>query len=184
MMVLLPLAALKLCYALGTVLVLRRTKGALFVSTSRAKIEAILAALGPLPKETKFVDLGCGDGRLLRAVYQRFGIVGVGFEINPWAYFLARVKNFLARTPAKIRRKDFFEEDLGKYDVIFCYLFPDVLKELAPKLDREVQPGAIVVSANFPVPGWTPYLVLKIEDPLYFYRKTRENNYSLGACGR
>ncbi len=168
---LLPLAFLKLCYALGTVLVLRRTGGALFVSTSRAKIRALLEALGPLSPETSFVDLGCGDGRLLRAMYRRFGILGVGYEINPWAYVLARFKNFLAGVPAEIRREDFFAANLKDYDLIFCYLFPDVLKDLAPKLRKEAKEGAVIVSANFPLPGWKPYLILKEEDPIYFYRK-------------
>ncbi|NPA49630.1 MAG: class I SAM-dependent methyltransferase [Thermodesulfobacteria bacterium] len=170
-LVLLPLAVLKLCYAISTVFVLRKTKGALFVSTSRAKIKAILEAL-PLSPETRLADLGCGDGRFLRAAFKRYGVKGVGFEINPWAYFLARLWNFLGRVPVEVRRKNFLQEDLSRYDVVFCYLFPDLLLELAPKLREELRPGAVVVSANFPLPGWEPYLVLHVGDPIYFYRKT------------
>ena len=168
---LLPLALLKLCYALGTVLVLRKTGGALFVSTSQAKIRAVLEALPPLSPETRLVDLGCGDGRLLRSFYRAYGIRGVGYEINPWAYLLARIKNFLARAPVEVRREDFFAVDLSQFDLIFCYLFPDVLKRLGPKLFREARPGTIIISANFPIPCLKPYLVLKEEDPIYFYRR-------------
>ncbi len=190
LLILLPLAFLKLCYALSTVFVLRKTKGALFVSTSRAKIRAILEAV-PMGPETKLVDLGCGDGRFLRAAYKKYGVCGVGFEINPWAYFLARCWNFLARIPVKIKRKNFLEEDLSPYDFIFCYLFPDLLLELAPKLEREARPGTIIVSANFPLPGWRPYLTLKVEDPLYFYRippdrgvsKSVKNAKNYKECG-
>ncbi len=166
----LPLAFLKLCYALSTVFVLRHTRGALFVSTSRAKIRAILEVV-PLSAGTRLVDLGCGDGRFLRAAYKRYGVRGVGFEINPWAYFLARFLNFLKGVPVTVKRKNFFEEDLSQYDFFFCYLFPDVLLRLAPKLKKEAPPGAVIVSANFPLPGWEPFLVLKVEDPLYFYRQ-------------
>ncbi|OAG28331.1 methyltransferase domain-containing protein [Thermodesulfatator autotrophicus] len=166
---LLPLAFIKLCYAIGTISVIRRTKGALFVSTSKAKIEAIL---DELEGQANFhlVDLGCGDGRFLRAVYRRLGVAGEGYEINPWAYFLARLKNILTGMPIKIYRKNFFEADLSKYDVIFFYLFPDLLLDLAPKLRKEAKPGAIFISANFPLPGFKPYKVLKVEDPIYFYR--------------
>ncbi len=164
-----PLALVKLCYAFGTVMVLPRTKGALFVSTSRKKIRAILEAL-PLSPETKLVDLGCGDGRFLRAVYRKYGVIGVGFEINPWAYFLARLYHWLTGCPAKIRRRDFMKEDLSGYQVVFCYLFPDLLLELTPKLKAELRPGAIVISCNFPLPGLVPWRVLEEDDPIYFYR--------------
>ncbi|AEH45961.1 methyltransferase type 12 [Thermodesulfatator indicus DSM 15286] len=167
--VLLPLAFLKLCYALGTISVIRRTKGALFVSTSRAKIKAILDELEG-QANFRLVDLGCGDGRFLRAVYQRFGIAGEGYEINPWAYFLACLKNRLNGAPVKVYRKNFFKADLSTYDVIFFYLFPDLLLDLAPKLRKEAKPGTIIISANFPLPGFNPYKVLKVEDPIYFYR--------------
>ncbi len=170
LLVLLPLAFLKLCYAISTIFVLGKTKGALFVSTSRAKIEAILDNL-PMEPETRLVDLGCGDGRFLRAAFKRYGVKGVGFEINPWAYFLACLWNLLLRVPVKIKRKNFFKEDLSRYDVIFCYLFPDLLLELSPKLQKEVRVGTIIVSANFPLPGWEPYLILRVEDPIYFYCK-------------
>ncbi len=56
-----PLALIKLTYALSTALVLPRTRGAMFVSTSRAKIRAILKELS-LPPSAWVVDLGCGDG--------------------------------------------------------------------------------------------------------------------------
>ncbi|NPB10099.1 MAG: class I SAM-dependent methyltransferase [Thermodesulfobacteria bacterium] len=165
-----PLILIKLFYAVGTVMALPRTKGALFVSTSRRKIRAILEALSFSP-ETKLVDLGCGDGRFLRAVYRRYGVVGEGFEINPWAYFLARFYNWLARCPARVKRRDFMKEDLSRYEVIFCYLFPDLLLDLAPKLKAETKPGTIIISCNFPLPGWTPWMVLEEDDPIYIYRR-------------
>ncbi len=164
-----PLALIKLSYALGTVIALPHTKGALFVSTSRRKIRAILEAL-PLSPATRLVDLGCGDGRFLRAVYRRYGVVGIGFEINPWAYFLARLYNWLARCPAQVKRRDFMKEDLSSYEVIFCYLFPDLLLELTPKIQAEARPGTIVISCNFPLPGLSPWRVLEEDDPIYFYR--------------
>lgn len=167
--VFIPLVILKLCYAVGTICVLPKTKGALFVSTSRRKIKAVLEAV-PLSPKTRLVDLGCGDGRFLRAAYRRYGTVGVGYEINPWAYFLAKFYNFLSRCPARIMRKNFMQEDLSSYEVIFCYLFPDLLLDLAPKLRKEARPGTMVISANFPFPHWKPEKVLHVDDPVYIYR--------------
>ncbi|OAQ21846.1 SAM-dependent methyltransferase [Thermosulfurimonas dismutans] len=167
--VVVPLILVKIAYAVSMVLVLPKTKGALFVSTSRRKIRAILEAVSMSP-ETRLVDLGCGDGRFLRAAWKRYQVRGVGYEINPWAYFLARAKNGLFRVPTEVRFRDFMKEDLSSYEVIFCYLFPDVLRELSPKLRQELRKGAIVISCNFPLPGWRPQKVIQEGDPIYIYQ--------------
>jgi len=167
--ILVPLLLIKMAYAIGTILVLPKTKGALFVSTSKAKIRAILDEV-PLSPEDKVVDLGCGDGRFLRAIWRRYRVCGVGYEINPWALVVAKTFNFLTRTPAKIYRQNFLEVDLSPYNVVFCYLFPDLLLDLAPKLKRELAPGSIVISCNFSLPGWAPIKVLKVVDPIFIYQ--------------
>ena len=68
-----------------------------------------------------------------------------------------------------------FRVDLGDADRTFCYLFPDIMPRLGEKLSRELKPGALVISANFPFPGWKPEEVLTCEntifnDPIYLYR--------------
>lgn len=165
-----PLVLVKAAYTVGTILVLPRTKGALFVPTSRGKIHAILEEIRLHPG-MKVVDLGCGDGRFLRAIWRRYRVVGEGFEINPWALFLAKTFNVLTGTPARVYRRNFFEVDLSCYEVVFCYLFPDLLKDLKPKLEAELRPGAVVISCNFPIPGWSPLKIIKVDDPIFIYRK-------------
>ncbi|QJA06410.1 hypothetical protein FVE67_06165 [Thermosulfurimonas marina] len=158
-----------LLYALSVVLVLPKTRGAMFVGTSRRRIRAVLEAL-ELSPTARVVDLGCGDGRFLRAVWRRFGVRALGYEINPLAWFLARGLNFLFRIPAEVRFGDFWEADLSDYDLIFCYLFPDLMSALSEKISREARPGTLVVSANFPLPGLKPQRVLQVGEPIYFYR--------------
>ncbi|HFC98721.1 MAG TPA: class I SAM-dependent methyltransferase [Thermosulfurimonas dismutans] len=164
-----PLILFKLVYALSTALVLPRTRGAMFVGTSRRKIRAILEELSLSPS-ARVVDLGCGDGRFLRAVWRRYRVRAVGYEINPFAWVLARSLNALFRVPAEVRFGDFMQADLSGYDLIFCYLFPDVLPRLEEKIRREARPGTFIVSANFPLPGLKPQKVLHLDDPVYFYR--------------
>ena len=119
------------------------------------------------------VDLGCGDGRVLREAQKRYGVRTIGYEINPLAYLKARLFS-LGPNKINIKRENFWEADLTGADVVFCYLNPDVMKRLAVKLKSGLKPGAIVVSNNFPLPALVPSMVLRPEsslhnDPMYIY---------------
>jgi SAM-dependent methyltransferase len=167
------LFSLKLLYALAAGWALPVTHGALFVATSSVRIRAFLHAV-PMHQSEIFVDLGCGDGRVLRAAQRCYGVRAVGFEINLLAYVMARVLSIGAEG-LRIRRENFWSKDTCEADIVFCYLFPDVMERLAEKLERELRPGARVVSCNFPLPGWYPAKVLRPEssrhgDPIFIYR--------------
>jgi SAM-dependent methyltransferase len=124
--------------------------------------------------EQTLVDLGCGDGRVLREAQKRYGVRTIGYEINPLAYLKARLFSF-GPNKIKIRCENFWEADLSGADVVFCYLYPDVMKKLAAKLTAGLRPGAVVVSSNFSLPGFVPSNVLRLEsswhnDPMYVYQ--------------
>ncbi|MGM0428172.1 MAG: SAM-dependent methyltransferase, partial [Thermodesulfobacteriota bacterium] len=167
------LFAFKLLYVFGTGGMLPITQGALFVSTSAPRIRATLDAL-PMDPGDRLYDLGCGDGRMLKAAAKRYGVQAVGFEVNPVAYVLAKIGT-LGSDKIRICYGNFWTKDLSRADVVFCYLFPDLMQKLATKLGHELQPGARVVSCNFPLSGWTPTQVLhpassRHADPVYLYR--------------
>jgi len=167
------LFALKIVYVLSTAAVLPFTRGALYVSTSRTRISAFLDAI-PMNPGQVLVDLGCGDGRVLREAYRRYGTRGIGYELNPLAYVRARLQCIPFRG-IRISRESFWDVSLAEADIVFCYLFPDVMKRLADKISKEAAPGMIVVSANFSLPGFAPEHVLRPgnslhNDPIYIYR--------------
>ena len=163
----------KLLYVFATAGALPITQGAVFTSTASVRIKSFLDAV-PMNDAELLVDLGCGDGRVLRAAQRRYGVKALGFEVNALAYCVARILS-LPMKGVQIRCKNFWSEDLREADVVFCYLFPDVMKRLAVKLEKELRPGARVVSCNFSVPGWNPLVVVRPEsvchnDPIYVYR--------------
>jgi hypothetical protein len=98
-----------------------------------------------------------------------------GYEVNPIAYLVCRCKIVLFRLGSSVVYRSFWTEDLRDADCTFCYLFPDIMPRLGMKLGRELKEGALVISANFPVPGWRPAEVLRcthsiFNDPVYLYR--------------
>jgi trans-aconitate methyltransferase len=163
---------IKLLYLIATVCALPVTQGALFVQTSSFRINHLLDAV-PMGAHDLLVDLGCGSGRVLRAARKRYNVNTLGFEVNLLAYVIARFSTIGVKG-ARIRWGNFWEKDLSEADVVFCYLFPDVMLRLKEKLERELHPGACVISCNFPIPGWTPMNVVTPDssrhgDPIYIY---------------
>jgi len=169
------LVGVKVIYVLTAIIALPQTGGALFCFTHSSKIDAILDAI-PMKRENKIVDLGCGDGRFLAAASKRYDITGIGYDVNFLAVFMARFRFAFSPAPIRISRENFFDVSLSEGDIIFCYLFPDVMEKLAFKLEREMKEGALLVSCNFPLLGWTPESILTADhgvqkDPIYLYRK-------------
>lgn len=163
-----------LVFVASATLVLPITRGALFVPTSRRRVDAALEALALQPEQL-LVDLGCGDGRVLRTAARRYGVRAVGYELNPLALTKAWLLN-LTRRGVSVRRRNFWKIDLSDADAIFCYLFPDLMPDLAVKLQQDLRPGTPVVSCNFELPGWTAEHILHPpgalhNDPIYVYRR-------------
>jgi predicted RNA methylase len=169
------LAALKIAFALLTGLSTFKTGGAMFTTTHRSKIKRILDAVSMGPGQVVY-DLGSGDGRFLIASAKRYKVNAIGFEINPWAYVLSRFRVGFWQANVSIHFQDFWKADLSKADIVFCYLFPDVMERLKEKLSRELKAKAKVISCNFEIPGWRPEEIITAShcihtDPIFIYTK-------------
>ena len=174
------LVALKLLFAFSLVSVFPITQGAMFHPSARVRVRTFLDHV-PMEAGDLLVDIGCGDGRVLREAKRRYGIRALGFEVNPVAYTLARLCT-LRMEGIEIRWRNFWYVNIRDADVVFCYLFPDVMGRLAGKLETELRPGTRVISCNFPLPGWRHSEVLYPEsslhgDPIYCYHFPQALHY-------
>ena len=138
-----------------------------------------LAHLLP-PTACRFVDLGCGDGRLLRHLArQRPDSEFVGYEHAPltwlWAWLLGRGLPNL-----DIRFGSFWAHDLGSYDWIYAFLSPVPMPSLWEKARSEMKQGARLVSNSFAVPDVEPLQLIQVEDS----RHTRLLVYSAACAGQ
>ena len=128
------------------------TGGVPFISTNKKDFKAILQAVELKPKEI-ICDLGCGKAHLLVYASKYFGTKGVGYELTLWPYLWAKLKIYLTKTNVDIFRQNFFKADLTKADVVFCYLFPEVMAKLESKFEHELRSGSRVVSYAFKLPN-------------------------------
>lgn len=115
----------------------------------------MMIALADIQTGERVVDLGSGDGRLVFAA-ARAGARAVGIEQNPLLVWYCRI--VALRFPRNRRpcfvRASFLAQPLGGYQVVFAYLFPEVMAVLGPKLRAELTPRSRVVSNAFALPGW------------------------------
>lgn len=129
-----------------------QTRGVPFVSTNKKDFDAILKSVDLTVGETVY-DLGCGKAHLLVKAAKEYNVKGVGYEISLWPYVWAKFNVWRAKANVKIYFKNFFKDDLSKADVVFCYLFPEVMAKLEDKFKKELKQGSRVVSYGFKLPN-------------------------------
>jgi SAM-dependent methyltransferase len=126
-----------------------------FVPVPMAIIPEIIKCL-KIEDGSRVYDLGCGDGRVLSACLKASSAADyIGIERDFMPFLLAKIKLFLSCDSKKIKllRKNFFHCDLSGANRIFLYLYPGLIEKLLPKLEKELAPGARLVSCDLPLPG-------------------------------
>ena len=129
--------------------------GAPYVPSRRRELEWVFTKLHPLNRHDVVVDLGAGDGVVLRTVRQ-FGARAVGYEIGPVYALIARL---LARGDAgqSILMKNYWHADFPA-DTTVVYVFSDgrdiakvhrLVARQATRLNRQL----VFITHGFAVPG-------------------------------
>ena len=143
-------------------------RGAPYVPTKRKLLDKAFDELYPLSDKDMLVDIGSGDGVVLRAAAAR-GARAVGYEINPLLVFASRL---LTRSPlVTIKLADFWYAELpAGTTVIYTFGESRDIKrmyrkaaETAAKHKKEVY----FMSFGFGVPDQKP---LKYDGSFYLYK--------------
>ena len=143
--------------------------------------KAIATFIDLIPDSTdgKILDLGAGWGTLAYPIARRFPAAEVvGYELSPIPWLYSRIKGLFIRRPnLNLRRQSVFDAHLSDVDVVVVYLHPAAMRKLGPKFERELRPGAIVLSNTFPVPTWEPAQTIHLgkswlstSNDIYVYR--------------
>jgi len=126
-----------------------------FVPTPMEVVDRMLELAG-LEADDVLYDLGCGDGRIVITAARTYGCRGVGIDIDP-----ARIRESKAgarrngvRALVEFREADAMKVDISRATVVTLYLLPESNALLRPKFEKELEPGTLVISHNYHVPGW------------------------------
>ena len=116
------------------------------------------------PQDTVY-DLGCGDGRVLRAlqsVCSEARYVGVENDPVVWALAKLRTRN------VQIRRGEIATTSLHAATRVYAYLGPQLMAELELRFERELPAGARVVSVQFPLPTRQADNIIELDNSLSY----------------
>lgn len=137
-------------FVVALIFMVTSISGAPWVPARAFDIEKLLDDVKLQPGEV-FYELGCGDGRLVKAAAQR-GATAVGYELNPFLWAIAWLR-CMGTKGADVRLGDLWRVDLGEADVVMAFLVPRTMPRLDRKAAAELKSSARLVSYIFPVVG-------------------------------
>lgn len=128
------------------------------LATSRRATRALADAIQKHKPEAKiFYDLGCAHGTLslrLKNILPRLEIYGL--DNSAIRILFAKLKSKMLRHNIKFQKQDIFKADLRKADVVYSYLWYDLMPVLEEKLQKELRQSALVITNTSHFQHWQP----------------------------
>ena len=129
-------------------------RGAPYLPIMRRSAGELLDLAELQPGDT-LIDLGSGDGRILKMAAQR-GARAIGYEINPWLYVISLINCYSHRDRIEIHLADYWRVELPQADIICVFLIERYMARLDEKLSRELTHPTVLVSYVFALPERKP----------------------------
>jgi len=126
-----------------------------YIPTPQLIVERMLEA-GHVKAGDMVYDLGSGDGRIVITAAQKYGARGVGVEIQPdlCRKAIERIKSLGLEDRVRMVEDSALRVDLSAADVVTMFFLTSSNQRMKPKLEKDLKPGARVVSNQFPITGW------------------------------
>ncbi|KAG8523711.1 ATP synthase subunit C lysine N-methyltransferase [Galemys pyrenaicus] len=126
-----------------------------FVPATTKQIENVVKMLQC--RKGSLVDIGSGDGRVVIAAAKE-GFTAVGYELNPWLVWYSRYRAWQEglQASARFHISDLWKVTFSQYSNVVVFGVPQMMPQLAKKLELELEDDARVIACRFPFPNWTP----------------------------
>ena len=127
------------------------------IPTKSDRIRKALKMANLQPDDTLY-DLGAGDGRVLIIAAGEFGSKAVGIEVGPVQCAVIWLRALASGLGDKIQVQwgNYLNTDLRSADAVFIYATSSEVLKLAPYLEKQLKPGARVVSISADFHEWEP----------------------------
>ena len=140
--------------------------GAPYDPSRKKEIDSMIE-LAEIKEGDKAVDLGSGDGRLVIEL-AKAGAEAHGYEVNPFLVWLSKskIRKQGLENKAFIHKKNFWESDLGNFDIITIFQISFVMNKLGEKIKKSGKKGVKVISNTWKFPQEKP---TKSKSNVYLY---------------
>jgi cyclopropane fatty-acyl-phospholipid synthase-like methyltransferase len=111
-------------------------------------------------------DMGSGDGRIVIEAAKKYGIRGIGIDLNPELVAKAREnaeKEGVSHL-TEFRAQDGLTVDISEATVVTLYMFKWFNNAIRPKLQKLKQ-GSRVIAHDFDIDDWKPSRVEYVPPP-------------------
>ena len=111
-------------------------------------------------------DMGSGDGRIVIEAAKKYGIRGIGIDLN--AELVAKARENAEKEGVshlvEFRAQDGLTVDISEATVVTLYMFKWFNNALKPKL-QNLKPGSRVIAHDFDIDDWPPTRVENVTRP-------------------
>ncbi|HEY4505770.1 MAG TPA: hypothetical protein VJG67_03705 [Candidatus Paceibacterota bacterium] len=165
----LGLILLLICFVIVITFIESYFLDAPFVSTEKSIIDKIISNLR-LDEKSVLIDLGCGDGRILRhAVIKIKSMSAIGFEYSLVPFLLAKFTSRCFKQ-IQIKKTSIFNANIQNATHIYVYLYPKCLNKLGEKFKKECQDGVKIISCDFEIKNFKLIDTIILDDKLSKYK--------------
>lgn len=123
-------------------------------------------------KGKKLIDMWSWTGKMLRFFEKEFGCITTGYEIDLANSIIAKILNKLFKTNCYIIRWNYFKSNLADFDIIYIYLYPELVAKIEEKIEKEAKKGTIVIANAFKLIKTKPIEIIyddKWKEEVYIY---------------
>lgn len=138
--------------------------GAPYLPTLKKQIKVALDLAELKPGQT-LLELGSGDGRVMRAAAER-GFRVVGYELNPLLVVFSKIITWRYRTLVKIHWQNFLSAKWAPADAIFIFGVARIMPKVDELVVTKAKKPVRLVSFTFQIPGKKP---VKAHEGLFVY---------------
>lgn len=141
-----------------------------YLPTRRQQVETALDLLALKPGQT-MLDLGSGDGRVLRAAAKR-GWKAVGIELNPVLVLVSKISTWRYRQQVRVIWGSYFSVAWLPAAGIFTFMLGRQMAELDKRLNVWPHRPVRLASFAFEIPGKKP---ITKKDGVFLYNYDTHN---------
>lgn len=142
-----------------------------FISTNRKVLQKIVDEL-EITDEKNIYELGCGSAWFLEMAEKKnknANFFGIEYSLFPYIFSKIRLK--LIKSNIKIIRKNIFDVDLSKADIIYTYFMHGIMSKLGEKIKKECSSNTIIISHQFEIPNLKLIKTMSFKNRnFYFYK--------------